>query len=184
MIGSPETLRLKDKIFAVERRGGYPWAEGYFGRNDTAPLPLRLTGSRPTARLTVRICDDCAARADHIRQVYLRCILFGARDQEQLNVQWNGVALRLAERDPAWKDPQIFSPAEQPPSGGPGYDRVNPSQRLLRLEFAIDPRLCQLGKNQLTIRLADSAMGPAQKEVAIEKLDTPSALSAGKRALT
>ncbi|MHC4537796.1 MAG: hypothetical protein ACYS6K_28020, partial [Planctomycetota bacterium] len=36
-VGSPETLAYKDKVFAVERRGGYPWAEGFFGRNDTAP---------------------------------------------------------------------------------------------------------------------------------------------------
>ena len=96
-VGSLETLRLKNKIFAVERRGGYPWAEGYFGRNDTAPLPLRLTESRPAARLIVRICDDCLAHAGQIWQVRLRCILFGARDQEQLNVQWNGVATRLAD---------------------------------------------------------------------------------------
>ncbi len=109
-VGSLRTLRLRDKMFAVERRGGYPWSEGFFNRNDTAPLPLRLAENRPAEKLMVRICDDLMAQAGQVRQLRLRCVLFGARDQEQLEVRWNGTPLRLAERDAAWKDPQISRP--------------------------------------------------------------------------
>ncbi len=42
-VGDLQTLAGKDKFFAVERRGGYPWADGFFNRNDTAPLPLQLS---------------------------------------------------------------------------------------------------------------------------------------------
>ena len=170
-VGSLTTLQHKDKIFAVERRGGYPWSEGFFNRNDTAPLPAWLAeDGRPTT-LTLHIGDDLAAQADQVREVRLRCILFGAGDEQQLGARFNGSALRLAERDPAWKDPQIFSPAPQRISGGPGNFPVNPSQRLLRLEYVIDPRVCMVGRNRVELRLAGGRLGPPQGKVALEKLE-------------
>jgi hypothetical protein len=98
-------------------------------------------------------------------------VLFAARDREQLEVRWNGIPLGTAERDPAWKDPQIFSPAPQPASGGSGHYRVNPSQRLLRIELPIDPRLCKVGENRVEVRLAGDSGGPPPDRIALEKLE-------------
>lgn len=56
-VGDPQTMAGKDKFFAVERRGGYPWADGFFNRNDTAPLPVLLAGGGPAAKFTVHISD-------------------------------------------------------------------------------------------------------------------------------
>jgi hypothetical protein len=101
----------------------------------------------------------------------LRAVLFGASDGEVVEATLNGVSLPLSVRDAIWKDPQIFSPGPQPASGGSGQYKVNPDQRLLRLDFAVDPRACRQGENLVQLRLAtrpnESGAGP----VAVEKLE-------------
>lgn len=168
-IGSPATLANRDKVFVVERRGGYPWAEGYFNRNDTAPLPIRLKpGGRPTT-LTVRISDDLVRLADTVKQVIARVILFQARPDDEFEVRMGGTPLRQLVRDADWKDPQIFSPRPQPASGGSGNYRVNPAQKLLRLDFAIDPQVCKVGENRVDVRIAEKAGD--SRNVILEKLE-------------
>jgi len=170
-IGSLETMAMKDKTFIVERRGGYPWAEGFFNRNDKAPLPLKIAGGGAEATLRVRISDDLKQHADRTKRVLLRAVFFDARDDEAVEADLNGVSLPLSTRDPSWKDPQIFSPRPQPASGGSGIYRINPRQRLLRLDFAVDPRRCRLGENLVRIRLASPAKQDAADETVLEKLE-------------
>ncbi|NUQ65604.1 MAG: family 10 glycosylhydrolase [Pirellulales bacterium] len=169
-IGSAETLQFKDKVFAVERRGGYPWAEGYFNRNDDAPLPVNLSRGGPPGTLRLRISDDLPKHADRVRKVLLRTVWFGANDDEAVEAALNGVSLPVLESDPHWKDAQIFSPAAQPASGGTGQYTVNPSQRLLRLDFAVAPRACRQGENLVQLRLAGRDK-QAAGQAALEKLE-------------
>ncbi len=168
-IGSQATLAKKDKIFVVERRGGYPWAEGFFNRNDTAPLPIKLDpGGRPTM-LTVRISDDLAKLADTVKQVIVRVILFQARPDDEYEVRMGGTPLRQLVRDADWKDPQIFSPRPQPASGGSGNYKVNPAQKLLRLDFAIAPQTCRVGENRVDVRFSNQPTDA--RNVVLEKLE-------------
>lgn len=169
-VGAAETLRGKDKTFFVERRGGYPWAEGFFNRNATAPLPRTLEGDGWQA-FQIRVGEDLQGAGSKPREVRLRLILFGAEDDEQLQVHLNGHSLPLAVRDPAWKDPQIFSPRPQPPSGGSGLYRVNPQQRLLRLEFPVNPEQCRLGENAVDVRALPRPAGKPPAAVVLEKLE-------------
>ena len=60
--GDPETMKGKNKFFAVERRGGYPWADGFFNRNDDAPLPLMLEAGKDKAVLALHISDGSPDR--------------------------------------------------------------------------------------------------------------------------
>ena len=170
-IGSLGTMTMKDKTFIVERRGGYPWAEGFFNRNDTATLPRKIARGGAEATLPVRISDDLKQHAGRIKQVLLRAVFFDARDDEAVEASLNGASLPLSARDPSWKDPQIFSPRPQPASGGSGIYRINPRQRLLRLDFAVDPRRCRLGENFVRIRLASPAKQDAADEAVLEKLE-------------
>jgi hypothetical protein len=174
-IGNPETLAHRNKIFAIERRGGYPWAEGFFGRNDTAPLPLTLENNGRSAILTVRICDNLRAcsveDSDRIEQVILRTVLFGAQKGDKITAKLNGVTLELAVEDYQWKDAQIFSPRPQPASGGRGDYTVNPDQKLLRLDFIVPPRLCRPGENQINIRIADRVPYDYGAAIMLEKVE-------------
>jgi len=170
-VGSPDTLQFKDKVFPVERRGGYPWAEGYFNRNDDAPLPANFSRDGQPTQLELRISDDLAACVDRLERALLRTVWFGANDDEVIAATLNGVALPLLERDPDWKDAQIFSPRPQPASGGSGIYKVNPSQRLLRLDFTVDPRVCRPGENLVQLRLASQPKQPAASTIALQKLE-------------
>ena len=98
-------------------------------------------------------------------------VLFDAREDEQVEVTLNGASLPPLTRDVEWKDPQIFSPRPQPASGGNGNYQVNPRQRLLRLDFAVDPQRCVVGENSLGIRVRDSAEGADGGVVQLEKVE-------------
>jgi len=169
-VGDLQTIADKDKFFAVERRGGYPWSEGFFGRNDTASLPTSLANDGRPTELTVRIGDNVRALAETVERVALRLVLFGAGEQDQVVARLNGVPLALAARDPEWKDSQILSPEPQRNSGGIGRWPVNSDQKLLRLDFTVPPRLCHLGENEVSVRVVEPP-ADTDNEMVLEKLE-------------
>lgn len=164
-IGTPETMRGKDKTFAVERRGGYPWAEGYFGRNDDAPLPLKLPNDGRLSNFTIRVSDKIPTAAST-----LRLVLFGSSPDDSLEVRLNGTILASPTKS-AWRDPQIFSPKPQPNSGGSGYFAVNPAQKLLRLQYSLPAESIQVGKNTVSICVLGRAPYPPGDDIQVEKIE-------------
>jgi hypothetical protein len=172
-VGSLQTMAGKDKFFAVERRGGYPWADGFFNRNDTAPLPLQLSDDGQIVKLTLHISESPAAAKENL---VLRYILFQANEDDTFEFRLNGVALPVITRDPQWKDAQIFSPKPQPTSGYKPLP-INPQQRLLRLDCAVSRNVWRQGPNEVEIRLA--ARGPAAPKsvVQLEKVEAHSTKS-------
>ncbi len=171
-VGSPATLGGKDKTFVVERRGGYPWAEGYFNHNGDSPLPKTLPGDGQAATVMVRIADRLREEAATVSKVALRAVLFGASAGDQFEFHLNGTKLDLATRDPEWSDPQIFAPRPTPASGGRhSRYRPNPRQKLLRLDYAVDPKSCLIGKNRVEIRRSAGPADDSSRLVSLEKLE-------------
>jgi Glycosyl hydrolase-like 10 len=167
-IGSPETLRYKDKLFTVQRKGGYPWSEGYFCRNEFAPLPVQLANEGTPAVLTIDICDHL--NADTVKDLELSCIFHGVSEGDRFGVKLNGVDLDHQVHDFQWKDPQIFTPKPQPASGGGPYE-VDPNQRLMKLAFKPLPAQFRLGRNEVSIRIADRVPYKPGANIQIEKLE-------------
>ena len=85
----------------------------------------------------------------------LRLVLFGAREGDHVAACFNGVPLQLLREDHAWKDPQIFSPAPQPPSGGGGNYAVKPGQKLLCAEFRVPAAAGRTGPNEIRVAAAE-----------------------------
>jgi len=170
-VGSPETLALKNKFFAVERRGGFPWSGGFFCRNDTAPLPVTLANYGRPANLTIRICDDLRALADRLRSVTLRVVLFGAREGDQIEVRFNGIALPPVVTDPGWKDRQIHTPRPQPNTCGLVIPPVDPNQKLVRMDYALSPGMCKLGDNLVAVRILDRVPYNTGRDIQLEKVE-------------
>ena len=112
-----------------------------------------------SVEVPVRVCDDLPALAEKLDKVFLRVILFGAVEGDSIEATLNGVPLTLSDADPAWKDKLIFSPKPQPPSGGADYLKVNPKQRLLRLDFVVEAQHGKLGRNAVTLRGAEGGKG-------------------------
>ncbi len=166
-IGDPVTMAGKDKIFAVERRGGYPWANGFFNRNDTAPLPGLLNGDGKPVNLTLHISDTPDATETTKSELTLRCILFRARGEDSFEIRINGIHLAVTLIDPDWKDAQIFSPAPQRTSGGNGRYKIDPKQQLLRLDCVVPKEAWKQGANQISIRL----LSKKHQAVQLEKLE-------------
>ncbi len=166
-VGDPRTLAGKDKHFAVERRGGYPWADGFFNRNDTAPLPAPLSDAGRAAGFTLHISDAPAAGAEAV----LRCVLFRAADDDGFEVRINGTPVSIHLRDAAWKDGQIFSPKLQPASGGKGQYPVNPKQCLLRLECRVPREAWKQGPNRVELRVVSRGSSPPAGGIQLEKLE-------------
>lgn len=168
-IGDPKTLAGKDKFFAVERRGGYPWADGFFNRNDTAPLPSQVADDGRAAKFTLHISEAPPA-GDVTSSLTLRCIFFQATETDVFEIRFNGTPLSITTRDVDWKDAQIFSPRPQPTSGGKGNYTVNPMQRLLRLDCAVPREAWKLGQNEVVVRVSPRAPS-AKSAVQIEKVE-------------
>jgi hypothetical protein len=174
--GSPETLYLKDKTFILERRGGYPWSEGFFGRNDFAPLPVTLANDGRPAVLMMKVSDNLRADYDKVKKVTLRAVIFGAKEGDEIGARFNGVNLPATLQDFSWKDNQILSPDPQGPSGGamPPDLPIDPKQKLLRLEYNVNPGMCQVNENQVEIYIINRAPyghGSTLYNIVLEKLE-------------
>jgi hypothetical protein len=168
-IGSPQTLRNMDKTFIVERRGGYPWAEGYLNRNDTSPLPAEIPTDGGFFQVDVRIGDPLANLAEQIDRIVLRIILHGMLPGDAIEARLNDRALSETVRDAEWKDRQIFYPRSQPSSGGADNWKVDPDQRLTRIEYAVRPEQCRVGLNRVRLALTEPA--PRDEPLRLEKLE-------------
>lgn len=163
-IGSLETMRGKPLLFFVERRGGYPWAEGYFNRNDDLPLPARLANDGRVSDFPLRIY------ASSVSLVRLTILLFQARETDRFEVVLNGKPLGAPDVEDA-KDPQIFSPRPQPNSGGTGVYQVDPKQKLTRLSFGVPAAMLRRGVNNVSIRISARGIYRIGEDVQVEKIE-------------
>lgn len=171
-VGSPSTLKEMDKAFVVERRGGYPWADGYFNRNDDSPLPKSIPGDGSAVPLTIRLADPIRDDEKRTKSVVLVSIFHGATETERFELWFNGTKLTSESRNSEWKDPQIHSRKDTPASGGRfARYRVNPKQKILRIEYQVDPQICLVGKNQIEIRRSTDSNSTTPDEVQLEKLE-------------
>ncbi len=164
-IGELSTMRRKSKLFFVERRGGYPWAEGYHGRNDHLPLPARLANHGRPSVFPLRIYEPDIPRAT------LSLVLFQARPEDRLEVTLNGKTVQPDGAGQAWKDPQIFSPKPQPNSGGTGVYPVDPNQKLLRITYPVPAALLRRGENQIAVRVLDRPAYRIGEDIQVEKIE-------------
>ena len=165
-------LEGKDKTYVVERRGGYPLRDGYFNQNQDAQLPKTWPADGAPATVIVRMADPVRAEAHKVGEVLLDIIFFGASDTDLFEVRMNGTELALASRDPAWKDPQIFSPRTEPASGGKfARYRIDPSQKLLKIRYTIDPQCTKVGRNEIEIRRIVASAKDGAGKIDLEKLE-------------
>jgi hypothetical protein len=168
--GSLKTMDGKDKIFVVERRGGYPWSEGYFNQNLTLSLPAVLANDARPLRLILRVGEDPKEQVKGVAKLFLRLVLFGAGRKDQMEVRWNGTALKLKRRDFHWKDGQIVSPKPTPPSGADCYP-IDPQQKLVLLEFVMSPEQVRLGENKVEVRIMERGPHMPCADIQVEKVE-------------
>ncbi len=146
-IGDRDTLKNKSKIFPVERRGNFPWAEGAFNKNATAQLPVNLRYDGTPSVIELYFGDKLDDIEKNINSLTLRITISNAKPGDVIKAELNGKALGESNYDYKWKDPQIFSPAPQPPAGANCQYKVDPNQKLLLITYVVKPYIVQTGKN-------------------------------------
>ncbi len=164
-VGALSTLESRAHFYVIERRGGYPYAEGYFNRNDDALLPCLLANHGAPEELTLAVWEDIS------RPARLHLVFFALRPDDTIAVEWNGTPLTPTLRDPAHTDAQIFSPGPQPVSGGQHHHRAVTSQSLTRLEFVLAPGQVKKGANRLILRVATRGVFRPAEFIKVEKAE-------------
>jgi hypothetical protein len=141
--GELDTLR-GDCTYAVERRGGYPWAGNAIYRNEARPLPAPLS-SVPTV-LPLAVEDGPQGSGAE-----LRIVLRQAAAGRLPDVFLNGHPVPLQIVDDEWCDPQIYGDRPQPSAGAwTFYTRPNPERDLLLLAGAAVPSWLRRGGKRPT----------------------------------
>jgi hypothetical protein len=140
-------------VFTVERRGGYPWSDGYHNRNDDRPLPCVLGNHGAPVTLPLAVYEPLAADSATVGSIALRLVLWSAFLTDEIEVRLNGHLLGCTLRDPEWKDGQVYSDRPQPSSGARLAYAIDPRQRLLRQEHAVLPEWFRAGLNQVGLRV-------------------------------
>ena len=72
---------------------------------------------------------------------------------------------------PPGKTLRSFPPSRSAFPGAAAIFEVDPEQKLLRLEWKIDPRLCRQGENHVEIRISQRAPYRPGAEIVLEKLE-------------
>lgn len=152
-IGSYRSMSGKDMAFTVERRGGYPWSDGYHCRNDDRPLPCVLANHGVPTTLPLDVYEPVAAQSTTVREATLRLVFWSAFLTDEIEVRFNGRALDCVLRDPDWKDGQVYSDKPQLSAGARAGYVVDRKQRLLRQEYRLQPEWFRVGENGIVLRV-------------------------------
>ena len=175
-IGSPETLKGKDKVFFVERRGGghaeyvvpspanwHTPRHMYFQTNMLASLPAALAddGGEDTL-LLLNVADDVNAASDEINQITLRIAISDEAGEalaveEKLDNLGSGVEVRL-------NNILLDTPRTETVEIPKGEAFKN------WLIFTVAPRYLAVGANLVGVRLSQQPPA-AFGRIQIEKLE-------------
>lgn len=167
-VGSLATIRGKPRFYAAERRGGYPNGEGYFSQNLHAPLPVRLRNDGTPAEVSVYLWNPLPTPVS----ATLRLICFNHLPTDRLAVALNGHVLTPAHTDGAWKDPEIHSPAPQPPSVTPFTLLKDVSkQSLTRIDFPVPADALRHGANVVRVSVAGRGAFRTGSYIQVEKTE-------------
>ena len=166
-MGEQATLEGKDATFVTERRGVFPWSEGFFCKNEQFALPLSLANDGRESQVETRVDADVAAAA----QLDLSIVVHGMQPDDKVGVRLNGTELSLRERDDAHKDPQIFTPDPQPPAGRAQSKGANPEQRLTLLVYPIDGGDMRGGVNEVELWADRTGPYPIGADLQVEKVE-------------
>ena len=166
-VGQADTMADKDLTCVVERRGVFPWSQGYFCRNAHFALPATLANHGEPTTLSLRV-DVPVGDA---RQAELAVVVYTLQPDDLVGATLNAEELPLAARDDSHRDPQLFSPAPQPPAGTARSTEPDPAQRLTLLTYALRPGRLRRGENHVALWVASRGSFPIGADIQVEKVE-------------
>jgi hypothetical protein len=182
-MGSLETLRHTDKVFATQRRGGGGWSESaeYFYKNSSAfaqlPRVLSTTSidedGQPTETyIAIMVGDDMDAHADVVKRVQMKVLL---SDPAAEGTPWEDrihtepvVICTHSSRDHAQPPARDIQHGLRARINGILLDEPRIQEGWL--VYDLKPVQLALGKNIVALRLGDGR-GDAGDQMTVEKLE-------------
>lgn len=145
-----KTLEEADKTFVIERRGGYPWNNGYANNNMTKQLPLELSNNGNEHILKLYAGDIICKR--DVKELTLSVLLYNIRPIDKLAAELNGVKLN-GECRGGIKDKRIVPFGKEFVSGF--YEDILPERAEIFTEFCFDltPSMLHTGDNYISLSL-------------------------------
>ena len=150
-------IERKDKTFVVERKGGYPYYEGYMNNNDYKPLPTILNNSGVETELEVYVGDSLK----NVKNIELSVVLYGMEKEDRLKVTLNGKELDEGEYDFNYNDIQVWSPKEPLISGytmQAAEEYSDKNRKLLRVKYSLPVDFVKTGKNRVGIGMINNSV--------------------------
>lgn len=167
-IGSLRTIAGKERFYAIDRRGGYPYCEGYGSSNAEAPLPMTLRYDGTPAEMVLPVWEPVPSGTE----VILRLILQQHVAADEVAVLLNGVSLERVAVDAQWKDQTLFCPGPQPETMTPrALNNDLEHQKLTRVEFAVPATALRRGANVLAVSVDRRGQFPPAKSVSVQKVE-------------
>lgn len=162
LAGDPEALSESDKIFVAERRGGYPWENGYTNNNRQNPLPVILKNNGEVAEIPVTVSAAAPGST-------LSVTVYGLLETDRITLSLNGRQLEL-QTEHAKKDAQIFPLSEAPVSGFKQVSRIPDNKSVFDVFTALLPEgLLRKGKNLVSLYV-DRKFYPYLSKVELERI--------------
>jgi len=160
-LGDREFLKTADKTHVAERRGGYPWSNGYSNTNCDAPLPMNILEEGDIRIFVSEETVNC--------QTAEFSVLTSRSEGADLQVYLNGRRLKLLTVEDGYRDGTI------PPEGedwASGYrpDRRPATVRLRRFLFSADGAMLN-GVNRIRFE-TDRPLRVEKCELAVRYAET------------
>ena len=180
--GDEALLAFLDKTYVVERRGGYPWQNGYANTNGDRQLPRVLPNNHATVDISLTVWDPVAHRASRIETLELSLVLYGLLPDDGVDIALNGVPIQGA-MDRRWKDPQLRPLEKELVSGyhtehlpspealSPADGAIDNTALLARVVCQIEPGQVVRGRNIVRIALRRGARYPNLAVAELEKIE-------------
>lgn len=105
IVGRPEKLWSENKVYVVERKGGYPWGNGFANLNNYKQLPRILKNSGAKETVILYVSDPVYNR--NVESVTLETMVYGLRENENLRVFINDVEV-FGKVDNDYADKQVL----------------------------------------------------------------------------
>ena len=168
--GDESLLAPLDKTFVVERRGGYPWGNGFANENSQKQLPRILANSGAPESVFLFVCDPIAHRAERVESLFLDVQVYGAQPADRLVIALNGVEIcGAAAAD--YADRQICPLQSEYVSGYHTAFLPERAERFTRVRCALEPGLIVRGRNVVSVRILRAPGYPVLSQAELERVE-------------
>ena len=146
------SMSERPRSYAVERRGGYPWAQNYLYRNADKPLPAK-TNSSGFITVPIHISERVspATVRPELTLVFWQC---QAGDIARVSINGNTVTPDYSITN--WRDGQIYCDQPQPHAGARWRYPIT-NYDLLKQDFRFDPKILLRGENSIAVEFRPTA---------------------------